>query len=885
MKKLTLRLTSTLILAAFALMQILPQGTLYAQNRDTGDAVSERTFFERAAGWLKQTEYKKITEDAVRDRNATFTDTSFINGKTLTERPEAEVELQRMTSGGEDENTFNAFGIGAENTGVIDAPYDDPSLHHDVAIGTGQNKEYDQTGRLLSERINGRVYRYVGFDNVGTDTIYEAVRAAGAWDAIIVKGGKEYSGFSIYSTEMYGSLSLYGGYREDGKRDLFGTPTVINGGVLIWRVRKSVEINGFKITGRVSAYNCTRSITIKNNDITNAIDAIHIQNSTAYVTHNKIEGSSYYNSGIIARDATVIVTENDISNMGYGISAYEQSTVTARNNNISVSRTGIYASGNSTITLTNNDISGGKDHGITTYNSQVYATNNNISGGSSGINASRSIVTITNNMISGQLVGIGASSSYINATKNSIKGGYRGIYATSNSNITVTDNDIYGGSENGIHLWYSHLTATNNNISAGKRGMYVYRSRATVTNNNISGDRDGLYSCDSDLTVTDNNLNSIYVGYNTAIIASGNYVEEKKWRFTEDLTLKDNPYVVAPNIIDGTGNELKLTEGIGRIIASTPTTPTAQIPTPIVFRRERRRPIDMLRGLIANLRPSILRDNMRLTGPTLAPMVDTLDMDLQEWGLQPDLAFTDHVMLKTEGELARSAQESLASSMPIEMLNQKMLNMDYTEEGVATDLEEKEEQALAEENILKAAKVVLEETEYLDEEILQDFTEELERTLWAIIEADSLKLEGISLTVVPDALSEFAEENMKNYSTYTVERDAIYKRIETLLVRVEKEILPDDFLAINTKDASERRKLEMDHKLENLTGEDLAFLTQEERSDLIKERMALQALHATYLNVLTEKMVNFIRIAKENLKGMEPYSIFRPEEKDKLKVR
>ena len=824
MKTIIIRKISMIILAVFALTQILPQGTLYAASRSAGDAVSERTFFERAAQWLKQTEYNKITEDTVRDRNAMLNDASsysYISKDNLAasqKTEEVSVELKGYIGGDE------AIPEPIEEAWVWVVPkgdYDDTTLNYDVEIGSGKDKEYDQSGRFISEVIDGRRHIYVGFTNAGTATIQDALNIAERGDIVIVRGG-EYDGFEVWRRYDYrlnkfigtDSVTLYGGYRDDGIRDVRGSETIINGNIYL-RSTTQTEINGFTIIddsstryidqGGIKANSC-KNLTIKNNDITSFKgNGIY----TSYCTDLSIENNNittiFMGSGIRSslyspyNTINTTITHNTINAMGSGangimISGYGTATVTY--NNISAKQAGLNVGGTSmTAAIARyNDISG------------VY-----------GIHA-----------------GYGA---YVTAEYNNIKASGIGISARSGTGHGTT-------------------RASHNNINAGQIAIYA-GGNAIVhdTDNYINGEQ------------YDRKIASANAYWNAGIINTHGPERAEKLVFEEGIF--GERHISARNLI--------LTRSL------TTTSPQTHVATPIALRREKEKAAGMLSDLSTDL-SSRLRGRSRYhRNPALSPRADTIKVDLQERNLQPDFDFTKGIIIKPEGELTRSAQDSFASNMPVEMFNQKTLGTDYALEGIVTDLDNKDDKTLAEEDILEVAKVASEEKQHLDEDILQDFTEKLERTLWATANEDYLKAEGVDLTTMTDALTELKEEQEKNRNTYLADRDTIYKRIEALLIR--REILPNDFLVINANDTPEERKLKLDNKLENLTARDLALLTEDQRKDLITDRSASQTRHAAYLNDLTEMITNYMRIVEETLGAREPYSIFRPEEKDKLKVR
>jgi hypothetical protein len=120
-----------------------------------------------------------------------------------------------------------------------------------IDIGSGTLKHYE-SGRMISEYINGVKYIYVGFDNVGfisnggTNPIQSAINQATANDVIIVRGGagKVYSGDLTISN----SVHLYGGFDESGQRNSAANPTSVVGNATLSGA-PVVEMNRLSVSG------------------------------------------------------------------------------------------------------------------------------------------------------------------------------------------------------------------------------------------------------------------------------------------------------------------------------------------------------------------------------------------------------------------------------------------------------------------------------------------------------------------------------------------------------------------------------------------------------------------------------------------------------------
>lgn len=204
---------------------------------------------------------------------------------------------------------------------TIVATSGDDTLDYDVAIGTGDNQVWVGEGenrRLIAEDFNGRTHIYAGFDNVGTTTIEEAMRTyADVGDIVIVKGG-------TYNTDylsITNGVALYGGYNEDGIRDIVNTPTIITQPIEVYGVDEPTEING---------------VTIENN----AVDSwgISVQNSSFVTICNSTmvyDSWEYYGGITVYGSSDILIRDNVIGDRGYVGISIENSDVEIQNTDIS----------------------------------------------------------------------------------------------------------------------------------------------------------------------------------------------------------------------------------------------------------------------------------------------------------------------------------------------------------------------------------------------------------------------------------------------------------------------------------------------------------------------------------------------------------------------
>lgn len=200
------------------------------------------------------------------------------------------------------------------------------SAHYDIQFGGGTNKTYD-SGRLISEIISGKLHVYVGFEDVGMAvpevsdprTIQDAVDYASSKGGgiVIVKGGTSYdAGFIVKD-----GVSVYGGYNEDGTRDVVNNSTDYYGLIGAWDIANPIEISGFTF---------------------NSMDGIDIaRTSNLTLSYNNFYG------------ATPLDPSNTDRTFGFGIKTYDSSVTLSRNNFYTI--WSIWVESNSTVRSINNN--------------------------------------------------------------------------------------------------------------------------------------------------------------------------------------------------------------------------------------------------------------------------------------------------------------------------------------------------------------------------------------------------------------------------------------------------------------------------------------------------------------------------------------------------
>ncbi len=333
MKTKTIILIISLIFISLAATDIL-----YSEMNDKTDRLSNNQAGIFSPGYINAAKQKTeaIINQSSKQKSLMENITDYVKNKLsgkvsegALDKPVPELKKKSSAIG---ENAQEAAASSAES-GIADA-----TLNYNVNIGSGTD-QVRQSGRLISEVIDGVRHVYAGFDNVGT-SLLGAKAIANAGDRIIVKAGT----YTVYNTP-YGSLikglllkngvSLYGGYNESGIRDIKGTPTIIRGDIYAYNLNLSTEINGLIVK--------------------EAFGGIVVENSTSLTIKNNIIDESR-NYGIYSLKSTIMIINNTIrSTYGYAIGGFG-SNLTVINNILKAGprRVEIFASG--TLALSNNNV-------------------------------------------------------------------------------------------------------------------------------------------------------------------------------------------------------------------------------------------------------------------------------------------------------------------------------------------------------------------------------------------------------------------------------------------------------------------------------------------------------------------------------------------------
>lgn len=269
-------------------------------------------------------------------------DIFFLNNKWEAEDNKVAPELKRKSS-----STNQSQDNGQIN--VIESVNTAEGMISDITIGSGLSKRYDESGRLLSEVIDGKRCVYAGFDKVGKYDIQAAIDSASAGDIVVIKAGTYKIDFWLKN-----GVSVYGGYNEDGKRDLENTPTIIN---CVYRcgavsVNLPTEVNGITFNGYTRLFRMYDSVVTFKNNIFNVKDySIGIQASQRTLNPNKviIKNNIFNNSGgrqlnnsigVQLEGAVILESSDNNFNTGYGVYTFSNAVILSVDDYFAGNKTG-----------------------------------------------------------------------------------------------------------------------------------------------------------------------------------------------------------------------------------------------------------------------------------------------------------------------------------------------------------------------------------------------------------------------------------------------------------------------------------------------------------------------------------------------------------------
>jgi len=264
---------------------IFSPGYINAAKQHTYDIINQestpKSFMENAIDYVKNKLSKKVDE-ASADKPV----------------PELKKKSSAASEGALQKTTMT---VSVEN--MINVTPDAPTPG--LTIGSGTSKIYDTPiwqiingkkfltpGKLLGEVIDGKRYIYAGFTDVGKSTIQDAMSIAQAGDIIAVKAGT----YNAAIITLKDGVSLYGGYSENGTRNIANTPTIINGFITATNIYNPVEINGFTINVlngySTCIYASNAKLTISNNTLNSSAAFLGVYG----ISGNNISGLTVKNN-------------------------------------------------------------------------------------------------------------------------------------------------------------------------------------------------------------------------------------------------------------------------------------------------------------------------------------------------------------------------------------------------------------------------------------------------------------------------------------------------------------------------------------------------------------------------------------------------------------
>ncbi|MDP3792076.1 MAG: hypothetical protein Q8R38_08565 [Candidatus Omnitrophota bacterium] len=357
MKRLAVVFTILAISAVFA------QGS-YSAMDDKSDLLSNEQTGIFSPGYINATKQKTDAiinqingkKNNLSNTSAEYMDTNLSDKVKEDAMNKPTLELKKKTS-----QAVAASGEAKDLTAAAKTDMRDSSKYNNIGIGSGTNKTYDSSGRMISEVIDGQRFMYVGFDNIGKSSIIDAVRSATAGDNILVKAGtyslslERPDGRIVSLLQVRNGISLYGGYNEAGSRDVVNnTTTLINGYLTASFITKPTEIDGFTLDIAKSG---------------SGVSASYSQNLT--ISNNIFVSSDSRSLGIVANSAFLDI-RNNIFNVETAIYVYgknapspilqysgSSSYIQTKNNDFNGS-IGISSGGHSIIKSVNDYFSGGQ---------------------------------------------------------------------------------------------------------------------------------------------------------------------------------------------------------------------------------------------------------------------------------------------------------------------------------------------------------------------------------------------------------------------------------------------------------------------------------------------------------------------------------------------
>jgi len=237
------------------------------------------------------------------------------------------------------------------------------------------------------------------------------------------------------------------------------------------------------------------------------------------------------------------------------------------------------------------------------------------------------------------------------------------------------------------------------------------------------------------------------------------------------------------------------------------------------------------------------------------------------------LSFKEHTLTKSNEKLRQDLRDSFSSHIPIGLI---ILDDNYTLEDSIELLEKKVDRTELEDMTLKVAKKILEESDLIDEETMQEF----EDAIRLVAIAESMEgIEGVDFNAMKDALVSLDKRQREKYEEYLALTKETYEHLEKILVidiAKDQEQFKEYITKLN-KIVEARRKIAVDLVINALKKKDQTQLKDNEKEALDIDSTILKPLRESYINSLKEIMQDFAVAIKVILKEAGPLSISSDE--------
>jgi len=204
------------------------------------------------------------------------------------------------------------------------------------------------------------------------------------------------------------------------------------------------------------------------------------------------------------------------------------------------------------------------------------------------------------------------------------------------------------------------------------------------------------------------------------------------------------------------------------------------------------------------------------------------------------------------------------------------LNDIATLQDTILSLENKESRTDIEESLLQAAKLIDENSQYIDESTLKEFNDIARLVKVAEDMKGLMRPEDFEL--ISNSLTKLVEDQHNIYNEFLKTTQNIYENLEKLLkLQPEDEILPDTYISLYKVNILAKRKMAIDRIIERLKDKDSSSLADNERQALNIDKDMLSPLRDEYTGKLKLIITTFSWDIRELIKDKEPASMSKDE--------